>query len=61
MHRCQRYGKPYSTSLNGSYAVVDDLYSGVLLVVETAVEKVAVHKDVDALALEIFRIVQNQI
>jgi hypothetical protein len=41
--------------------VVDDFDTGVLFVVEASVEKVAVDKDVDALFLEIFGIIQNKV
>ena len=39
--------------------MVDNLNAGILLVVETAVEGVAEHQHVDALALEILQVVQR--
>jgi hypothetical protein len=41
--------------------MVNQFYPGVLLIVETSGKKVIVHKDIDALCLEILKIIEFQI
>ncbi len=49
------------SALNGSYSVMDNLNSRVLLVVETTIETIAEHQHVYALTLEVFKVVQLKI
>ena len=49
------------TPLHCPHAVVDNLYAGVLLVVETSVETVAEHQHVHTLPLKILAVVELQI
>ena len=58
LFRCA--GKPHCSSLDGTHAVVDNLYSGVFLIVETAGEKVAVHEYIYSLFFEILQIIQHE-
>ena len=49
------------TALNGADSVVDDLDTGVLFVIETSREGVAVDKDVHALPLEVLQVIDLQV
>ena len=50
-----------SAALDGTHTVVDHLDTGVLLIIESAAERIVEHEDIDTLALEIAEVVQFQV
>ena len=53
--------EPDGAALDGADSVVDDLDAGILLVIETSGEGVAVDKDVHALSFEVLQVVDFQV
>ena len=48
-------------ALDGPHTVVDHLDAGVLLVIESAAERIVEHEDIDTLSLEITQVIQFQV
>ena len=57
----RRVGQAHGAALHGAHAVVDDLDAGILLVIEAAGERVAVHQHIHALALKVLKIIEFQV
>ena len=57
----RRHVQAHGAALDGPHPVVDDLDAGILLVIESAAERVAEHEDIHALALEVAEVVQLQV
>ena len=56
-----RVGKPHSTALRCSYTMVNQFYSGILLIIESPGKKITVHKQVHTLRFEILKLIEFQI